>query len=167
MVPGEIPIVSCSLYEERMSHLILASASPRRSELLRNAGFEFIVRSRPVEEILGPGEHPETYTKRLARAKAEAVWESGDEIVLGADTTVVLEDRVLEKPLGEEDARRMLRLLSGKMHDVITGICLRHGNGAIVDAEWTRVHFAPLDQREIDEYVASGEPMDKAGAYGI
>ena len=150
-----------------VSSLILASASPRRSELLRTAGFSFTVRSRPVEEVRAPGEGPEDYARRLARAKAEAAWESRDEIVLGADTIVVLNDRVLEKPADAEEARAMLRMLSGRTHTVITAICLRHAGGEIVDAASTRVHFAELDSTEIDEYVASGEPMDKAGAYGI
>ena len=150
-----------------MTDLILASASPRRRELLTIAGFQFTVRSRPLEEARAPHESPEDYVKRLAREKAEAAWEGRDEIVLGADTTVVIGDRVLEKPRDAEDARAMLRLLSGRTHLVITGICLRHPGGAIVDAESTRVHFTALSEQEIDDYVASGEPMDKAGAYAI
>ena len=113
------------------------------------------------------GERPEDYVIRLARAKAEAAWEGGDEIVLGADTTVVLGEQVLEKPLDAERARAMLRSLSGQTHVVLTGICLRHTGGAICDVSKTRVRFVPLDDAEIDEYVASGEPMDKAGAYAI
>ncbi len=152
--------------------LVLASQSPRRSELLRLAGFEFSVRSRPVEERRAEGETPRDYAMRLAREKAEAAWGSdreagSDEIVLGADTIVVLGDRVLEKPADASDARAMLESLSGRSHIVITGICLRHPRGAVVDAESTTVHFAPLDSAEIEAYVASGEPMDKAGAYGI
>lgn len=147
--------------------LILASQSPRRSELLRLAGFSFRVRSRPVEEVRGQGETPRDYARRLARAKAEAAWEGGDEVVLGADTIVVLGDAVLEKPVDAADARRMIQALSGRSHTVITGICLRHRRGAILDSESTQVYFATLEQEEIDAYVASGEPMDKAGAYGI
>jgi len=152
--------------------LVLASASPRRSELLRLAGFEFSVRSRPVEEVRREGEAPRDYAMRLAREKAEAAWRGagetgGDEAVLGADTIVLLGDRVLEKPADASDARRMLEALSGKSHVVITGICLRHRQGAVVDAESTTVHFVPLDSAEIEAYVASGEPMDKAGGYGI
>jgi septum formation protein len=150
-----------------MPELILASQSPRRRELLATAGFRFTVRSRPVEEILGAGEAPADYARRLARAKAEAAWENRDEIVLGADTVVVLGDRVLEKPEDAADARSMLRALSGREHTVITGICLRHAGGAVVDSASTRVHFVPLEEREIDDYMASGEPMDKAGAYAI
>jgi len=147
--------------------LVLASQSPRRSELLRTAGFAFRVRSRPVEEVRGPGEAPQGYALRLARAKAEAAWEGGDEVVLGADTIVVAGDQVLEKPADAADARRMLEALSGRTHTVITAICLRHRRGAILDSESTQVHFVMLEPTEIDDYVASGEPMDKAGAYGI
>jgi septum formation protein len=152
---------------QQVSRLILASASPRRSELLRLAGIDFIVRSRPVEEIPRAGEAPEQYSRRLAREKAAAARMSPEELVLGADTIVVLGDHILEKPADAEDARRMLRMLSGKTHVVITGICLLHQEKEISDAELTRVHFAELTDREIDDYVASGEPMDKAGAYAI
>ncbi len=147
--------------------LILASESPRRKELLRIAGFDFIVRARPVEEVRGPVESPADYVRRLAREKAEASRESADEIVLGADTTVVIDDHVLEKPLDTADAQRMLRLLSGRDHLVLTGIAILHGKHAIVDVEQTRVHFAAMTDQEIEEYVASGEPMGKAGAYAI
>jgi septum formation protein len=147
--------------------LVLASQSPRRSELLRVAGFTFRVRSRPVAEVRGHGEAPREYAIRLARAKAEAAWGFGDEVVLGADTIVVLGELVLEKPADAADARRMLKALSGRSHTVITGICLRHRRGAILDSESTQVHFAALDLGEIDDYVASGESMDKAGAYAI
>lgn len=148
--------------------LVLASQSPRRRELLATAGIPFLVRVAPVEEIRQPSEHPETYVRRLARSKAEAVWTSAEEVVLGADTIVVLsEDEVLEKPRDAADARSMLVRLSGREHRVITGICLRHRGGALVASEETRVKFAPLDDTEIADYVASGEPMDKAGAYAI
>lgn len=147
--------------------LILASQSPRRSELLSTAGIPFQVRVRPVAEVRAPSESPENYVRRLAREKAEAAWEGKSEIVLGADTTVVLEEHVLEKPADAADACRMLRHLSGRTHTVITGICLRHPEGAIVDHESTEVHFVKLSDREIEDYVASGEPMDKAGAYAI
>ena len=150
-----------------MPDLILASQSPRRSELLAAAGFRFSVRVRPVEEARAAGESPIDYARRLAQAKAEAVWNGADEIVLGADTIVVVDGRVLEKPAGASDARAILHLLAGREHTVITGICLRHRNGAIVDHAVTKVRFSPMTGAEIDEYVASGEPMDKAGAYGI
>jgi septum formation protein len=135
--------------------------------LLAVAGFRFSVRAKPVEEVRGAGESPVDYVRRLAQAKAEAVWEGADEIVLGADTTVAIDDQVLEKPVDADDARVMLRLLSSREHTVITGICLRHRDGIIVDHSATRVRFAPLTESEIAEYVASGEPFDKAGAYAI
>ncbi len=147
--------------------LILASQSPRRSELLRLAGLSFRVRACPVEEVRAAGEDAREYVTRLARSKAKAAWEGASEIVLGADTTVVLGDRVLEKPVDSNDARSMLAALSGREHTVITGICLLHPGGTIVDHESTRVHFVELSAAEIDAYVVSGEPMDKAGAYAI
>ena len=151
--------------------LILASQSPRRRELLTTAGIPFTVRVREVEEIRAPGEPPDAYARRLARAKAEAAWENLDEIVLGADTVVVLGDvldqQVLEKPRDMADARSMLERLAGREHTVITAICLRHPGGVQVDSTATRVRFAPLTECEIADYVASGEPMDKAGAYAI
>ncbi len=125
------------------------------------------MRSRPVAEVRAAGESAADYVRRLAREKAEAARESPREIVLGADTVVVVDGRVLEKPADADDARAMLRLLSGRAHLVITGVCLLHSLGAIVDYETTRVHFVELSDREIDDYVASGEPMDKAGAYAI
>jgi septum formation protein len=148
-------------------NLILASQSPRRAELLTLAGFRFTIRARPVEEVRASGEDPRDYVTRLARAKAEASYNDDDEIVLGADTVVVLDDRVLEKPHHAAGAKAMLRALSCREHVVLTGICLKHRDGTIVDCESTRVSFIALDEREIDEYVASGEPMDKAGAYAI
>jgi septum formation protein len=135
--------------------------------LLTVAGFCFSVRARPVEEVRRSGENPVGYARRLARAKAEAAWERPEEIVLGADTIVVLDGRVLEKPGDANDARAMLRLLSGREHIVITGICLLHEHGAVVDHSATRVHFATLSEPEIGYYVASGEPIDKAGGYAI
>ena len=149
------------------SRLVLASQSPRRRELLTTAGFSFTVRVRPVEEVRRAGEPPEAYVRRLAESKAEAAWDGADEIVLGADTVVVLDQDVLEKPHDLADARRMLTLLSGREHTVITGICLRHAGGREVDHVSTAVRFLPLTAAEIDAYVASGEPMDKAGAYAI
>jgi septum formation protein len=146
---------------------VLASQSPRRRELLTTAGFEFTVRARPVEEIRASNESPEDYVRRLARNKADAAWERDGEVVLGADTVVVVDGRVLEKPADLTEARAMLQALSGRAHVVITGICLRHAGGVVVDSESTRVHFVALEPSEIEEYAASGEPMDKAGGYAI
>jgi septum formation protein len=147
--------------------LILASQSPRRREILSNAGFAFAVRSPGVEEVHRAGESPEEYVERMARSKALAAAQDGDEWVLAADTTVVCNGRILEKPLDKADARRMLRDLSGRDHAVLTGICLRHQGWAWSAVESTRVWFAPLEEKDIEEYAASGEPMDKAGGYAI
>ena len=147
--------------------LILASASPRRRELLAAAGWSFIVRPAAVDERPHRDEPPADYACRLARKKADAVVAPEEAVVLGADTVVVLEEHLLEKPRDPPDAARMLHLLSGRTHEVITGICLRLGRHRVVDLARTRVRFAVLSAREIEAYVASGEPMDKAGAYGI
>ncbi len=147
--------------------LVLASQSPRRSEILRLAGFPFTVRVAAVDESVLAGESPADYVRRLAVAKAFAIEAADSETVLGADTTVVLDGEILAKPEGSADARRMLTRLSGRRHEVLTGVCLRRGAAAIRDCVTTGVVFATLSGPEIDEYVASGEPMDKAGAYAI
>jgi septum formation protein len=147
--------------------VVLASRSPRRREILERAGIKFVVHPADVEEQRRPGEPARVYVERLARAKAEAVPAGPSEIVLAADTVVVLDDEILEKPLDAADAARMLRRLSGREHVVMTGVCLRCGQTATVDTESTRVRFVTLSEDEIREYVASGEPMDKAGAYAI
>jgi septum formation protein len=147
--------------------LVLASQSPRRSEILRQAGIPFTVRTADVDESVLAAESPADYVQRLAEAKAYAVEAADGETVLGADTTVVIDGEILAKPADAADARRMLARLSGRRHEVLTGICLRRGGHAIVDCAKTGVVFAALSDREIDEYVASGEPMDKAGAYAI
>ncbi|HUS08058.1 MAG TPA: Maf family protein [Bryobacteraceae bacterium] len=147
--------------------LVLASQSPRRRDILRCAGLSPTVRVSGVAEQRLSGEGPRHYVRRLARSKAEAVQRSDGEVVLGADTIVVLDNLILEKPADADDARRMLSLLSGREHQVITGICLLHDEGVIEDAAETSVSFARLSQGEIADYVDSGEPMDKAGAYGI
>jgi septum formation protein len=147
--------------------LVLASQSPRRAEILRQAGIPFVVRTAPVDETPLPGEKPEDYVRRLAGWKTLAVPAAPDETVLGADTTVVIDGQMLGKPADASDARRMLELLSGRRHEVLTGICLKRGAGIIRDGASTSVWFAPLCAREIEAYAASGEPMDKAGAYAI
>ncbi len=147
--------------------LILASASPRRAELLRAAGIhEFTVRAADIDEALLPDESPHAYVLRLSREKARAVARP-HEMVLAADTTVVLGEEIAAKPLDAADAARMLRALSGAWHEVLTGVSLLRGDRLLSEVESTRVKFAPLSPEEIDWYVASGEPMDKAGAYGI
>ena len=151
-----------------MPSLILASVSPRRSELLRNAGIAFKVDPADIHEAPFAGEAPIDYARRLARDKAKAVLaRHPDALVLGADTVVVVDEHLLEKPANPEDATRMLRLLSGRSHQVITGVSLLAANFEATQAEVTQVTFVNMSEQEIAEYVASGEPMDKAGAYGI
>lgn len=147
--------------------LVLASQSPRRREILAAAGIDFVARAVGVPEEHCADESPESYVLRLAEAKARAVEAALDEIVLGADTVVVAGGQILEKPRDFADAARMLALLSGRIHDVITGICLLRGDRTILDTACTRVYFAELNEDDIANYVASGEPMDKAGAYAI
>jgi len=147
--------------------LVLASNSPRRRQILADAGIPFVVRAPDVHEERHPGETPGEYVQRLAEHKAFAVSCSREEVVLGADTVVVVDGEVLEKPRDAADALRMLRLLSGREHEVITGICLRAGSRKIIDTATTRVRFVPLSEPELAAYVASGEPMDKAGGYAI
>jgi|SRR5271166_1926854 len=148
--------------------LILASASSRRSELLGNAGITFTVEPAHVPEQPFPEEQPLEYAQRLARDKARAIFaRHSDTVVLGADTVVVVNEHLLEKPRDEQDAPRMLRLLSGRTHNVITGVCLFAPGYEQTEAEVTEVRFSLLSDREIAEYVATREPMDKAGAYAI
>ena len=147
--------------------LVLASKSPRRQQILRDAGVPFGVRSADVEEEREPDESPVDYVRRLAEEKAHAVPMYASETVLAADTVVVIDGEVLEKPSSETDAARMLGLLSGREHEVITGICLRTITRTIIDTATTRVHFVLLTHKEIEAYVATGEPMDKAGGYAI
>lgn len=179
--------------------LVLASASPRRQELLRNAGISFTVQPADVDETPLAGEPPRECAERLAREKALAVWRTRpQDLVLGADTIVVVDETILGKPVDADDAARMLRLLSGRVHRVITGVCvaeavasrqlpvagqatpqaalprrnsyeiLRTENGELRTAsETTLVTMSELSDEEIRDYVATGEPMDKAGAYAI
>lgn len=147
--------------------LILASQSPRRQEILRNAGLAFEVRIPNVEELLGDGEPPLDYVARLARDKAAAVDADAEDFVVAADTIVVVDNHVLEKPSSEADATRMLRLLAGREHQVMTGVCVRHGASVACAAAVTTVRFVEMTDAEIADYVGSGEPMDKAGAYAI
>lgn len=151
----------------RRGVLVLASQSPRRQDLLRQAGIPFIVVPAAVNEDPLPGEDPRVHVERLAREKALAVSAAPEDTVLGADTVVVVDGQILGKPRDAADAARMLRLLSGREHQVITGICLRQGDQLVTDAETTSVRFVPLTEDDIRDYVASGEPLDKAGAYAI
>jgi nucleoside triphosphate pyrophosphatase len=148
--------------------LILASASPRRADLLRAAGIAFEAVPVHVDERFGPGETPEHAVARLAEAKAVAAARLRPEtVVLGADTTVVIRSTPLGKPADREDARRMLRQLSGQTHEVLTGICLHAKGRSVLHVESSGVQMARLSEAEIDWYVRTGEPLDKAGAYAI
>ena len=165
--------------------LVLASASPRRQELLRNAGISFTVQPANVDEAPLAKESPRECAERLAREKALAVWRMRpQDSVLGADTIVVVDEIILGKPLDADDAARMLRLLSGHAHRVITGVCLVRpvASGQVpvtsesnphscqevrTASETTLVTMSELSDEEIQAYVATGEPMDKAGAYAI
>jgi len=151
--------------------LILASSSPRRRQLLRNAGFDFDVQASNIMEKIHPGEPAEEFARRAAREKAVQVAASSPHgsLVLGADTVVVIDGETLGKPADLDDAARMLRLLSGRTHQVHTGICLVRAPDkiqALVHAT-TLVTFRELDEEEIRDYLKSGEPMDKAGAYAV
>lgn len=150
--------------------LILASASPRRAELLESAGFTFEIMAADVDETPRKGEAPGLYTQRVARDKARQVVRSVEvagAVVLAADTEVVVEGRILGKPSDSGHAGEMLRLLSGRDHDVLTAVVVSAGGLERIEVVTTRVHVVPLTPREIDWYVASGEPMGKAGAYAI
>ena len=144
--------------------LVLASSSPRRRQLLEMLGMSVEVRPPHIAEVRGPSETPREYVERLAREKAAAV---GGELVLAADTTVVVDGDVLEKPVDDADALRMLQRLAGRTHEVITAIALRGTGGTRQATDITRVTFRPAGRALLDAYVATGEPMDKAGAYGI
>ncbi|HET7209139.1 MAG TPA: Maf family protein [Terriglobales bacterium] len=164
--------------------LVLASASPRRQELLRNAGIAFVVAPTDIPEVPQPHELPKDFVERLACEKARVIARQyTDALVLGADTTVVVGEEILNKPADAEDARRMLRKLSGRTHQVMTGVCLitpqamrlgaeprtenRELRTEVVRSETTLVTFDRLTDNDIDFYVRTGEPMDKAGAYAI
>jgi septum formation protein len=151
--------------------LLLASTSPRRRELLRRAGFDFEVRPSHIVEEIQRGERPEEFARRAAREKATQVAAScpTGSFVLGADTVVVIDGEMLGKPSDPQDATRMLRLLSGRTHQVHTGICLVRAPDEIeaLKHETTLVTFRELDEEEIRRYVVSGEPLDKAGAYAV
>jgi septum formation protein len=157
--------------------LVLASSSPRRVDLLRNAGLRFEVEAAQVPEVPLAGESPADYARRLAREKAAAVFRRRPtDLVLGADTLVVVAGELLEKPRDAADAARMLRRLAGRSHEVMTAVCLLGPGGGHprfvtgredVRLETTRVHMAEMTDAEIAAYVATGEPMDKAGAYAV
>ena len=148
--------------------LVLASGSPRRSEIMNSVGWEFTKDVPDIDESEREGEKPEAYVQRLAREKAEAVGASHpDQIVLAADTTVVIDDRIIGKPVDLDDARRMLRMLSGNWHEVLTGIAVMRNGDVEIGLQRTRVKFAPMNENEIHFLAEKGDPLDKAGAYAV
>ena len=148
--------------------IVLASRSPRRAELLTAAGIPFEVLAADIDETPHDGEPPHKYVERLAIEKARAVLDlRPDALVLGADTTVTIDGHILGKPADEQDATRMLQLLRGRAHDVHTGVSLISAAGIKSAVDTTRVWFAPMTDADISWYVATGEPVDRAGAYAI
>lgn len=146
--------------------IILASQSPRRRELLKLMGLEFEIRVADIDETMDPNGDPMTEVARVSAAKAMAV-DGKDNVVIAADTIVVCEGKILGKPHSEQEARDMLTLLSGRDHQVMTGFTVRQGFQTVTRTEVSHIYFRPLDPGEIGAYVKTGEPMDKAGAYGI
>jgi septum formation protein len=147
--------------------LVLASKSPRRSEFLKNAVYDFIVRVADADETIPDGTKPEDAVVFLAARKAMAVDRADDETVLGADTIVVLDDKILGKPKDREDAYNMLKSLSGRVHSVFTGVCIIENGKSMTFAEETQVEFLPLSDEDIYKYIDTNDCYDKAGAYGI
>lgn len=148
--------------------IVLASASPRRQELLRTAGIDFVVQPSHIPEVPLQAEAPRAFAERMAREKAQEILRRDREsVILSADTVVAVRGEILGKPNDPGDAARMLGLLSGRNHEVITAVCLASQEFEDVRSELTEVHFNPMTDQEISDYVASGEPMDKAGAYAI
>ena len=148
-------------------NLVLASKSPRRSEILRNAGLDFTVRVAGADETIPDGTKPQDAVVFLAARKAMAVERADDELVLGADTVVVLDNKILGKPKDRDDAYNMIKSLSGRVHSVFTGVCAIGNGVSVTFAEETKVEFLPLTDEEISAYIDTDEPYDKAGAYGI
>ena len=152
----------------KLPKLVLASGSPRRSEIMNSVGWEFTKDVPDIDESEREGEDAETYVQRLAKEKAEAVATSHPgEIVLAADTTVVLDGQIIGKPTDLPDARRMLEMLAGNWHEVLTGIAVMTNGTSRVGLQRTRVKFAPMNDAELDFLVALGDPLDKAGAYAV
>ena len=148
--------------------LVLASGSPRRAEIMNSVGWEFTKDVPDIDESEREGEPADAYVQRLAREKADAVAGSHpNKIVLAADTTVVIDDQIIGKPIDSADARRMLSMLSGNWHEVLTGIAVTHNGGTEVGLQRTRVKFAPMTDAEVNFLVAKGDPLDKAGAYAV
>ena len=153
-----------------MAHIVLASASPRRQELLRRIGItEFDIRVPETEETYPEGLSPRQIVEYISREKADAAAKlcTAEEIVITADTMVFLDDQRLGKPADEADALRMLTALQGRRHTVCTGVTVRQGDRSLTESETTEVYFRPAAEAELRAYIATGEPMDKAGSYGV
>ena len=149
--------------------LILASQSPRRQELLGLLGVDFTIKTADVDEHMDPAQTPQHEVRLVAARKAAKIAETADpgDVIISADTIVVIGGEILGKPKDTADAHRMLRLLAGQTHEVMTGLCVRRGKRVESDVVITRVTFRPLSDDEIDAYIATGDPMDKAGSYGV
>ena len=151
-----------------LPHIILASGSPRRSEIMESVGWKFTKDVPDIDETELPGELPDVYVQRLARTKAETIsLRHTGEIVLGADTTVVIDEEIIGKPVDAADAKRMLTMLSGSWHEVLTGVAVVQNGSSRVGLQRTRVKFAGMSEAEIDFLVEKGDPLDKAGAYAV
>jgi len=149
-------------------NLILASGSPRRAEILTFVGWEFTKQVPDIDETEMNGEAPDDYVLRLAKKKAELIaGKNPGSIILGADTTVVIDNRIIGKPTSHDDARKMIELLSGREHEVLTGVAIVNDGRTIGGLQRTRVKFAEMDEDEIEFLVAFGEPLDKAGGYAV
>lgn len=151
-----------------LPQIILASGSPRRSEIMESVGWKFTKDVPDIDETEIPGESPDVYVQRLAKTKAETIaLRHVGEIVLGADTTVVIDDQMLGKPVDTADAKRMLKILSGRWHEVLTGVAVVSDGSSSVGLQRTRVKFVEINEAEIDFLVQRGDPLDKAGAYAV
>ena len=152
----------------KVPKIILASGSPRRAEILGFAGIEFEKRIADIDETEKPNENPQVYVERLAVEKASHIAKSHqDKIVLGADTTVVIDDKIIGKPVDLDDARQMLRLLAGRWHEVLTGVALVQNDEIKSSLQTTKVKFGAMNDEEIEFLVQEGQPLDKAGAYAV
>lgn len=151
-----------------LPQIILASGSPRRSEIMESVGWKFIKDVPDIDETELPGELPDVYVQRLARTKAETIaTRYSGQIVLGADTTVVINDQIIGKPVDVTDAKRMLTMLSGNWHEVLTGVAVVRNGNSRAGLQRTRVKFAEMSETEIDFLAERGDPLDKAGAYAV
>jgi septum formation protein len=163
-----IHLLNCEFSMINLPKLVLASGSPRRSEIMNSVGWEFVKDVPDIDESERENESPEAYVQRLALEKAQAIAPlHPNAIVLAADTTVVINDQIIGKPIDLDDARRMLRMLAGNWHEVLTGVAVMQDGKSHVDLQRTRVKFVEMTDVEIEFLVAMGDPLDKAGAYAV